>query len=295
MDEISKKFLESLEHEKGLSPNTLESYGADLRDYQVFLEDHSSETLMTVTPSTIVSYLMFLRRKGKSTATVARRLAAIKSLYQFLLKEGHILKDPSENLSSPSLERRLPKVMTLPEIERLLDQPDPSTPIGLRDKAILEVLYATGLRVSELTNLNLGDADLREGFVRCMGKGSKERVVPMGEIAVAAVRSYIEDGRVNLVNNPKELSLFVNQSGIRMTRQSVWKLVKKYADEARIPKEVTPHTIRHSFATHLLEHGADIRSVQEMLGHADISTTQIYTHVTKDRLKDVYAKSHPRA
>ena len=295
MQDTVGKFLESLEYEKGLSQNTLESYGADLRDYQMFLQDHSSETLIDVAPSTIVGYLMFLRRKGRSTATVARRLASIKSFYRFLLKEGYIDKDPSENLSSPSLERRLPKVLTLAEIERLLDQPDPSTPIGLRDKAILEVLYATGLRVSELTNLDLGDVDLREGFVRCIGKGSKERVVPLGEIAIASTRSYIENGRPTLIFDQKELSLFVNQNGGRMTRQSIWKLVKKYSERARIPKEVTPHTIRHSFATHLLEHGADIRSVQEMLGHADISTTQIYTHVTKDRLKDVYAKSHPRA
>lgn len=295
MQDTVGKFLESLEYEKGLSQNTLESYGADLRDYQMFLQDHSSETLIDVAPSTIVGYLMFLRRKGRSTATVARRLASIKSFYRFLLKEGYIDKDPSENLSSPSLERRLPKVLTLAEIERLLDQPDPSTPIGLRDKAILEVLYATGLRVSELTNLDLGDVDLREGFVRCIGKGSKERVVPLGEIAIVSTRSYIENGRPTLIFDPKELSLFVNQNGGRMTRQSIWKLVKKYSERARIPKEVTPHTIRHSFATHLLEHGADIRSVQEMLGHADISTTQIYTHVTKDRLKDVYARSHPRA
>ena len=295
MEDTVGKFLESLEYEKGLSQNTLESYGADLRDYQMFLQDHSSETLIDVAPSTIVGYLMFLRRKGRSTATVARRLASIKSFYRFLLKEGYIDKDPSENLSSPSLERRLPKVLTLAEIERLLDQPDPSTPIGLRDKAILEVLYATGLRVSELTNLDLGDVDLREGFVRCIGKGSKERVVPLGEIAIASTRSYIENGRPTLIFDQKELSLFVNQNGGRMTRQSIWKLVKKYSERARIPKEVTPHTIRHSFATHLLEHGADIRAVQEMLGHADISTTQIYTHVTKDRLKDVYARSHPRA
>ncbi len=295
MQDTVRKFLESLEYEKGLSQNTLESYGADLRDYQMFLKDHSSETLIDVTPSTIVGYLMFLRRKGRSTATVARRLASMKSFYRFLLKEGYIDKDPCENLSSPSLERRLPKVLTLAEIERLLDQPDLSTPIGLRDRAILEVLYAAGLRVSELTNLDLGDVDLREGFVRCIGKGSKERVVPLGEIAIAATESYIENGRPTLIFDPKELSLFVNQNGGRMTRQSIWKLVKKYSEGARIPKEVTPHTIRHSFATHLLEHGADIRAVQEMLGHADISTTQIYTHVTKDRLKDVYARSHPRA
>jgi integrase/recombinase XerD len=295
MDDVIERFLNYLEHEKGLSANTLASYGIDLKDYREFLSEYSSETIETANSATIVAYLMFLLRQGRATSTVARRLAAIKGFYQFLLREGCIVKDPSENLSAPSLERRLPKVMSLAEIERLLAQPDPSTPLGLRDKAMLEVLYATGLRVTELVDLNMNDVDLLEGFVRCMGKGSKERVVPMGEIAVLSLKAYLEQGRSELVTDLEEQALFVNQEGARMSRQSVWKLVKKYARQAEIRKEVTPHTIRHSFATHLLEHGADIRAVQEMLGHADISTTQIYIHVTKDRLKEVYAKSHPRA
>ena len=295
MDDVIERFLNYLEHEKGLSANTLASYGIDLKDYREFLSEYSSETIETANSATIVAYLMFLRRQGRATSTVARRLAAIKGFYQFLLREGCIVKDPSENLSAPSLERRLPKVMSLAEIERLLAQPDPSTPLGLRDKAMLEVLYATGLRVTELVDLNMNDVDLLEGFVRCMGKGSKERVVPMGEIAVLSLKAYLEQGRSELVTDLEEQALFVNQEGARMSRQSVWKLVKKYARQAEIRKEVTPHTIRHSFATHLLEHGADIRAVQEMLGHADISTTQIYIHVTKDRLKEVYAKSHARA
>jgi len=295
MDDVIERFLNYLEHEKGLSANTLASYGIDLKDYREFLSEYSSETIETANSATIVAYLMFLRRQGRATSTVARRLAAIKGFYQFLIREGCIVKDPSENLSAPSLERRLPKVMSLAEIERLLAQPDPSTPLGLRDKAMLEVLYATGLRVTELVDLNMNDVDLLEGFVRCMGKGSKERVVPMGEIAVLSLKAYLEQGRSELVTDLEEQALFVNQEGARMSRQSVWKLVKKYARQAEIRKEVTPHTIRHSFATHLLEHGADIRAVQEMLGHADISTTQIYIHVTKDRLKEVYAKSHPRA
>lgn len=295
MDDVIERFLNYLEHEKGLSANTLASSGIDLKDYREFLSEYSSETIETANSATIVAYLMFLRRQGRATSTVARRLAAIKGFYQFLLREGCIVKDPSENLSAPSLERRLPKVMSLAEIERLLAQPDPSTPLGLRDKAMLEVLYATGLRVTELVDLNMNDVDLLEGFVRCMGKGSKERVVPMGEIAVLSLKAYLEQGRSELVTDLEEQALFVNQEGARMSRQSVWKLVKKYARQAEIRKEVTPHTIRHSFATHLLEHGADIRAVQEMLGHADISTTQIYIHVTKDRLKEVYAKSHPRA
>ena len=204
-------------------------------------------------------------------------------------------KDPTDDLSSPKLERKLPRVLTVDEVEKLLNQPDTSTPAGIRDKAMLEVLYATGIRVSELVSLNLDDIELDEGFVRCIGKGSKERVVPMGEIAINALRSYLSKGRPKLVSNPGENALFLNHHGRRLTRQGFWKIVKKYAAQLGIRKEITPHTLRHSFATHLLENGADIRAVQEMLGHADISTTQIYTHVTKDRLKDVYARSHPRA
>lgn len=295
MESLIQEFIDYLGHEKGLATNTLESYGRDLRQYHGFLAEDTSQTLETASQATIVAYLMFLRKQGKATATIARRLAALKAFYQFLLKENYVAKNPTDDLSSPRLERSLPKVLTVGEVERLLNQPDTSNPAGRRDKAMLEVLYATGIRVSELVNLNLEDIDFRESFVRCMGKGSKERVVPMGEIAVKSLKSYIELGRPKMVSNPREQALFLNHHGRRLTRQGFWKIVKKYAVQAQIHKEITPHTLRHSFATHLLENGADIRAVQEMLGHADISTTQIYTHVTKDRLKDVYAKSHPRA
>ena len=295
MESLIQEFIDYLGHEKGLATNTLESYGRDLRQYQGFLAEDSSLTLENASQATIVAYLMFLRRQGKATATIARRLAALKAFYQFLLKENYVAQNPTDELSSPRLERKLPKVLTVREVERLLNQPDILNPAGKRDKAMLELLYATGIRVSELVSLDFDDLDLREGFVRCMGKGSKERVVPMGEIAVTSLQSYIEAGRPKMVSNPKEQALFLNHHGRRLTRQGFWKIVKKYAAIAQIQKEITPHTLRHSFATHLLENGADIRSVQEMLGHADVSTTQIYTHVTKDRLKDVYAKSHPRA
>ncbi|HHY76424.1 MAG TPA: site-specific tyrosine recombinase XerD [Firmicutes bacterium] len=295
MESLIQEFIDYLGHEKGLATNTLESYSRDLKQYYGFLSGDSTASLENASQSTIVAYLMHLRKQGKATATIARRLAALKAFYQFLVKENYVATDPTGDLSSPKLERKLPKVLTVSEVERLLNQPDLSTPAGKRDKAMMELLYATGIRVSELVNLNLLDVDLKEGFVRCTGKGSKERVVPMGEIAISALKTYLESARPKLVTDPKEKALFVNHHGKRLTRQGFWKIVKKYAAQAQIRKEITPHTLRHSFATHLLENGADIRAVQEMLGHADISTTQIYTHVTKDRLKDVYAKSHPRA
>ncbi|MGE5580358.1 MAG: site-specific tyrosine recombinase XerD [Bacillota bacterium] len=297
MESLIQEFIDYLGHEKGLANNTLESYSRDLKQYYGFLTGDSIETpsLANASQSTIVAYLMYLRKQGKATATIARRLAALKAFYQFLVKENYVAQDPTDDLSSPKLERKLPKVLTVEEVERLLAQPDTRTPVGKRDKAMLELLYATGIRVSELVNLNVTDIDLREGFIRCMGKGSKERVVPMGEIAVSALRAFLDGARQRVIADPKEKAVFVNHHGKRLTRQGFWKIVKKYAAQAQIRKEITPHTLRHSFATHLLENGADIRAVQEMLGHADISTTQIYTHVTKDRLKDVYAKSHPRA
>lgn len=295
MESLIQEFIEYLGHEKGLATNTLESYGRDLRQYCGFLSEDTSQTPETASQATIVAYLMMLRKQGKATATIARRLAALKAFYQFMLKENYVTKDPTDELSSPKLERKLPKVLTVEEVEKLLNQPDTSNPTGIRDKAMLEVLYATGIRVSELVSLNLDDVDFDEGFVRCVGKGSKERVVPIGEIAVNSLKAYLSKGRPKLVSNPNENALFLNHHGRRLTRQGFWKIVKKYAAQLGIRKEITPHTLRHSFATHLLENGADIRAVQEMLGHADISTTQIYTHVTKDRLKDVYARSHPRA
>ncbi len=295
MESLIQEFIDYLGHEKGLATNTLESYSRDLKQYYGFLSGDTQIPLESASQSTIVAYLMFLRKQGKATATIARRLAALKAFYQFLVKENYVANDPTGELSSPKLERKLPKVLTVDEVERLLSQPDFSHPAGKRDKAMLELLYATGIRVSELVNLDVEDIDLQEGFIRCVGKGSKERVVPIGEMAVVALRSYLENARLRLIAEPKERAVFVNHHGRRLTRQGFWKIVKKYAQQAFIRKEITPHTLRHSFATHLLENGADIRAVQEMLGHADISTTQIYTHVTKDRLKDVYARSHPRA
>ncbi len=294
MNNLIHEFINYLSVERGLATNTLESYGRDLRQYYQYLGEDQVD-LDAVSRSTIINYLMFLQKQGKATATIARRLAALKAFYQFLVREKRIKTDPTANLESPKLEKRLPRVLTVSEVERLLAQPDPSLPAGLRDRAMLELLYATGIRVSELVSLNVEDVNLETGYIRCTGKGSKERIVPLGSLAIKWVQEYLQGGRPKLVKDREETALFVNHHGNRLTRQGFWKIVKKYAEDARIDKEITPHTLRHSFATHLLENGADLRSVQEMLGHADISTTQIYTHVTKGRLKEVYARTHPRA
>ncbi|BAD40806.1 site-specific tyrosine recombinase XerD [Symbiobacterium thermophilum] len=294
MNNLIHEFINYLSVERGLATNTLESYGRDLRQYYQYLGEDQVD-LDAVSRSTIINYLMYLQKQGKATATIARRLAALKAFYQFLVREKRIKTDPTANLESPKLEKRLPRVLTVSEVERLLAQPDPSLPAGLRDRAMLELLYATGIRVSELVSLNIEDVNLETGYIRCTGKGSKERIVPLGSLAIKWVKEYLQQGRPKLVKDREEAALFVNHHGHRLTRQGFWKIVKKYAEDARIDKEITPHTLRHSFATHLLENGADLRSVQEMLGHADISTTQIYTHVTKGRLKEVYARTHPRA
>ncbi len=295
MNNLIGEFMNYLSTERGLAMNTLESYGRDLRQYYEYLQSSGKDSVEKATRATVVAYLLFLQKQGKATATIARRLAALRSFYQFLLREKYVDKDPTANLESPKLEKRLPKVLTIKEVETLLKQPNPSTAAGLRDKAMLELLYATGIRVSELISLNMDDISLDMGYIRCLGKGSKERIVPVGSVAVKCVADYLNSGRGRLVPDRDEQALFVNHHGKRLTRQGFWKIVKRYANDARISKEITPHTLRHSFATHLLENGADLRSVQEMLGHADISTTQIYTHITKGRLKEVYARTHPRA
>lgn len=295
MKKLINEFITYLSVERGLALNTLESYGRDLRQYSQYLEKDDESALDQASRSTIVDYLLHLQKQGKATATIARRLAALKAFYQFLVREKYLEMDPTANLESPKLEKRLPKVLSIREVEMLLQAPGPSTPAGLRDRAMLELLYATGIRVSELVSLNSVDVNLDMGYIRCTGKGSKERIVPLGSMAIKSVREYLDHGRGKLVRDREELAMFVNHHGRRLTRQGFWKIVKKYAEDAKINKEITPHTLRHSFATHLLENGADLRSVQEMLGHADISTTQIYTHITKGRLKEIYAKTHPRA
>lgn len=297
MDTHLKDFIHFLIVEKGLAENTIVSYERDLKSYIIFLKEKEKIlSFQDVKRINIVHFLGLLKEQGKSTRTIARHIASIRSFHHFLLREKVTSEDPTVHIELPHLERTLPKVLSMKEVEQLLDSPKKNDHFGLRDKAMLEVLYATGMRVSELIGLNLDDVHLSMGFIRCIGKGNKERIIPIGRVATEALENYLDKGRPRFVSKKyKEDALFLNHHGRRMTRQGFWKNLKRLAKEAGIEKELTPHTLRHSFATHLLENGADIRAVQEMLGHADISTTQIYTHVTKTRLKDVYSHYHPRA
>jgi integrase/recombinase XerD len=289
-------FVQYLSVEKGLALNTLESYERDLTQYIEFIEKSGITQLQDTKKINIQNYLLQLKKLGRASSSITRSMVSIRSFYQFLVRERLLALDPSLNMESPKLVKRLPKVLSIQEVETLLEAPEISTPYGMRDKAMLEVLYATGMRVSELISLNAGHVNLGMGFVRCIGKGSKERIIPLGRIAAKWLNDYTQAMRHQLLRESKaDDALFINHLGTRLTRQGFWKIIKKYGREARILKEITPHTLRHSFATHLLDNGADLRAVQEMLGHADISTTQIYTHVSKTRMKEVYNRTHPRA
>lgn len=297
MEDRLDDFIHFLVVEKGLSKNTIVSYKRDLNSYIHYLKNvEELKDLNGVQRPQIVHFLKFLKDTGKSSKTLARHIASIRAFHHFLLREKAVDHDPTVHIESPQHERSLPKVLSMEEVETLLESPKLSDPFGYRDKAMLEMMYATGIRVSELIGLKLSDVHLTMGFVRCMGKGSKERIIPIGKTASDAIEEYLDKGRPKLASKKhKDDSLFLNHHGKGLSRQGFWKILKRLTSEAGIEKELTPHTLRHSFATHLLENGADLRAVQEMLGHADISTTQIYTHVTKTRLKDVYTKFHPRA
>ncbi|WP_077615198.1 site-specific tyrosine recombinase XerD [Caenibacillus caldisaponilyticus] len=296
MKDDVRDFIRYMIVEQGLSANTVDSYRRDLEQYMAYISENCGiQDWNGVDRSMIAQYLFQLKDKGRSAATIARQTASIRQFHRFLLRENRTSRDPSHHIGAPKTERRLPKVLSTREVEALLYAPDTTTPAGIRDRAMLEVLYATGVRVSELVQLDLDDLHLAMGFVRCMGKGGKERLVPLGRAAIQATEQYLAEARPKLAKHKTTNAVFLNQRGERLTRQGLWKILKKLALKAGIQQEITPHTLRHSFATHLLENGADLRAVQEMLGHADISTTQIYTHVTKHRLKDIYAATHPRA
>lgn len=290
-------YLHFLRVERQLADNTLTSYERDLKGYLSYLKEvEQLESLNRAERLHILNYLKHLRESSKTTRTIARHISSIRSFHQFLVRERITDQDPTIHLEMPQMEKKLPNVLSVEEVNALLEAPDASKPNGSRDLAMLELLYASGMRVSECIGLNAGDIHLTMGFVQCTGKGGKERIIPLGQAALRACRGYMEDGRFKLLKPGNRTdALFVNQRGSRLTRQGFWKLLKQHAQKAGIQKELTPHTLRHSFATHLIENGADLRAVQEMLGHADISTTQIYTHVSKTRLKDVYAQFHPRA
>ncbi|KIO65539.1 hypothetical protein B4065_0464 [Caldibacillus thermoamylovorans] len=297
MKDYLKDFLHYLIVEKGLAENTIQSYRRDISAYLIFIEKKLQITdINHVTRVHIMQFLSCLKDEGKSARTIARHIASIRSFHHFLILDKIVDHDPTVHIETPHPELKLPKVLNTDEVDTLLNTPDLTTTLGLRDKAMLELMYATGMRVSELVNLNINDVHLSLGFVRCLGKGNKERIIPIGKMATEALKGYLEKARPKLINQKNKTdSLFMNHHGQRLSRQGFWKILKQMAVKAGIEKELTPHMLRHSFATHLLENGADLRSVQELLGHSDISTTQIYTHVTKTRLKDVYNQFHPRA
>lgn len=292
-----EEYIHFLRVERQLSENTLQSYERDIKDYtQNIFETQQLETFDQIERFHILQHLQALKNKGISARTISRHISSIRSFHQFLLREKRCNNDPTVHIDMPKIEQKLPKVLSIEEIDRLIATPNISKPQGVRDRAMLELLYATGMRVSECISLNLEDIHLTMGFVRVFGKGGKERIIPLGSSAIEACTNYLNTARFQL-ENPKlrTEALFINQRGKRLTRQGCWKLMKGYAQKAGIEKELTPHILRHSFATHLIENGADLRAVQEMLGHADIATTQIYTHISKTRLSEVYKQFHPRA
>ena len=288
-------YLDYLTVEKGLAANTRASYSADLLKFLNYLKDHGIDNWSQVRFPEIMAFLSRAQEQGLAPRSRARLLSAMRGFFKFMIRDSHLKKSPVANLTSPRLRRQLPTVLSVAEVERLLAQPNPDLPLGQRDVAMLELLYGTGLRVSELITLAVGRVNLEVGFLVARGKGSKERIVPMGEAATEAVQNYTLGSRPRLLKGRVSDILFVSNRGTAMTRQGFWKLLKKYGRQAGMEKSLTPHTLRHSFATHLLERGADLRSVQMMLGHADISTTQIYTHVARERLREVHKKYHPRA
>jgi integrase/recombinase XerD len=292
---LVNEYLVYIKVEKGLSPRTVEAYGRDLRRWSDFISRCGKSTPQEVEREEITLFLEEMRGRGLSPRSLARTTATLRSFQRFLVEEGIYGSLPATDLPSPRHAHILPRVLSQEEVERLLEQPILEDPPGLRDKAILESLYGTGIRISELTGLDLEDMDLRERELRVLGKGARERVVPIGDAAAAALREYVGLGRPKLARDSSQRALFLNQRGGRLTRQGAWELVKKYAGRVGLREKITPHTLRHSYATHLLENGADLRYIQELLGHVSISTTQIYTHVSKARVRESYLKAHPHA
>jgi integrase/recombinase XerD len=290
-NDLLNRFLDYLTVEKGLAHNTVESYERDLRRY---LEEMKTRGPDDIRESDIVSFLSHLSGAGIAAPSIARCLSAIRGFHKYLLIDGLATTDPTANLETPRRWKRLPKTLSRGDVDALLGGPDPTTPVGLRDKAMLELLYATGLRVSELVGLRIADLNLERGFLTVIGKGSKERAVPMGEAAMAAVQEYLDRARRALLSGAESDHLFISMKRRGITRQMFWERIKFYARKAGIAVPVSPHTLRHSFATHLLDNGADLRAVQAMLGHSDISTTQIYTQVSRERLRQIHEKYHPR-
>lgn len=294
MEALVQRFVNFLERDKRLSMNTLQSYRRDIEQYFLYLQEINLQNISNSNKTTVITYLLYLQKKGRATSTISRNLASIRSFYQYIAKNKLIEQDPTAELESPKVEKKLPQILSPEEVELLLEQPQCVDLKGYRDKAMLELLYATGIRVSELIQLDYQDLNIDMAYIRCC-KGSRERMIPIGSMAISAVKEYLNKSRPLLIQSNDEKALFVNINGGRLTRQGFWKIIKQYKNQAQINKDITPHTLRHSFAAHLLENGADLRSIQEMLGHSDISSTQIYAQIAKNRIRDVYKKTHPRA
>jgi len=292
--ELIDSFLDYLSVERALAKNTILAYRADLNLYLDFINQRGIFVLSKATKNDIIEFMLFQKAQGVSPVSISRRLAAIRMFHRFLARERVLKHDPTTLIDSPKLWKKIPDTLSLNEVEVLISQPDVRDHQGARDRAILETLYATGMRVSELSNLKTNNVNLDIGFLRCVGKGNKERIIPLGKKAIHGINRYLEFSRPHFLKQKASELLFISRSGAKISRQSVWKLVKRYALEAKIKKSIKVHTLRHSFATHLLARGADLRSVQEMLGHSNISTTQIYTHIDKERLKTIHKMFHPR-
>ncbi|PWZ79940.1 site-specific tyrosine recombinase XerD [Staphylococcus pseudintermedius] len=295
MEEIRDEYLRFIQIEKGLSNNTIAAYRRDLNHYLNYLAEHKVANLNFVDRQMIQEWFGFLHDEGRSAKTIARFTSTIRSFHQFALRENYTSHDPTVLIETPKYDRKLPDVLSIAEVEQLLMAPDESKVNGYRDKTMLELLYATGIRVSELINIEVEDINLMMGFVKVFGKGSKERIVPLGETVIDCLTHYIQNIRPQLLKHTVTHVLFLNLHGKPLSRQGVWKMIKQTGVKAGIMKRITPHTLRHSFATHLLENGADLRAVQDMLGHSDISTTQLYTHITKNQIRKIYQDYHPRA
>lgn len=293
MERQLKYFFDFLENDKKLSDNTLQSYKRDLKQFKRYIEA-CEINYNHVKEEDIKDYIKELQEEGKKASSISRCIASIRSFYQFVLKRKKIKVDPTANIQSPKIEKRVPSVLTSKEVELLLDQPKDVDLKGTRDKAMLEFAYATGMRVTEIISLNIDDVNLEEGYVTCK-TGNKQRTIPLGTMSLNALKEYVDDARDVLIKNDDEKALFVNVNGGRLTRQGFWKIIKYYKEQAHITKDITPHVLRHSFATHLLQNGADLKAIQAMLGHSDISSTQVYMQFQDGALKDVYHKAHPRA
>ena len=293
MEKQVKLFLDFLKDDKKLSDNTLQSYRRDIEQYEKYVSDNKINYLK-VTEETILEYMEFLREENKKESTISRSLASIRSFYQYLIRVKKIKKDPTMTIESPKINKRTPNILTSKEVELLLDQPKDVDLKGTRDKAMLEFAYATGMRVTEMISLDIDDVKLDKGYVVCRGR-SKSRNIPLGSMSLKALKEYIDDARPYLIRDESEEALFVNVNGTRLTRQGFWKIVKYYKEQAHIEKDITPHVLRHSFATHLLQNGADLKAIQTMLGHSDISSTQVYMQFQDPGIKNEYKKAHPRA